>query len=495
MAATRRTRQPPVSRPTGPLEPGPVRATALLATLPKPWDEPALTAVIARAVRSQKRKIVVLDDDPTGSQTMHDIDVLTAWDGERLQAAFAGPDPAFYILTNSRSLPAAETRALNAEIAASLAKAARETGVDFDLVSRSDSTLRGHYPLEMDVLQATLEQQAGLRFDGHILVPAFFEGGRITAGNIHWVAEGEMLIPAGQTPYARDPAFGYHASDLRDWIAEKSGGRTSPCDVLAISLEDVRRGGPDRVERMLLAGHTGQPVIVNCAGYPDLHVFVAGLLRAEAAGKRYLFRTAASFVKARSANPDRPMLTAGELGVRRGPGPGGLVVVGSYIGKSSEQLLALQSRAGVASVELNVDKVLSGQERSTEIARAAERLGRALIAGQTAVVFTSRDHVIGNSEEESLRIGQNVSAALVDVVRGVRITPRFVVAKGGITSSDIATKALEASQGRVLGQIMPGVSAWRLDVGSRYPGLLYVVFPGNVGGRSALADAVTVLNG
>ncbi len=355
---------------------GPVARRALFATLPPEWPDAGLEAKLVRAVAANGRKVVVLDDDPTGSQTMHDIDVLTTWGVEELRAALLGPDRTFYILTNSRSLPVNEAVALNAEVATNLAAARRATGVEFELVSRSDSTLRGHYPAEIDALQATVERELADErrpaFDGQVLLPFFGEGGRYTIGNVHWVADGEWLLPAGQTEYARDLVFGYRSSDLREWVAEKTGGRIPPEEVRSITLEDLRLGGPARVAESLARIGGGRPVIVNCAGYSDLRVFIAGLLEAEAAGQRFLFRTGASFVKQRSALPDRAPLGPAELGIAAAPS-GGLVVVGSYIRKSGDQLRALLGEKGLVGVELDVLRVLDAPygrgERAAEIER------------------------------------------------------------------------------------------------------------------------------
>ena len=77
----------------------------------------------------------------------------------------------------------------------------------------------------------------------------------------------------------------------------------------------------------------------------------------------------------------------------------------------------------------------------------------------------------------------------------VTFRPRFVIAKGGITSSDVAARVLRVRRGMVVGQIIPGVPLWRLGEESRWPGLIYVSFPGNLGGPTALTDVVEKLSG
>jgi len=93
-----------------------------------------------------------------------------------------------------------------------------------------------------------------------------------------------------------------------------------------------------------------------------------------------------------------------------------------------------------------------------------------------------------------LDIGRRVSDALIAIVQGLAVTPRYLIAKGGITSSDTATHGLGVRRAVVLGQAIPGVPVWQLGAESKYPGLGYVVFPGNVGADTALADLVARLH-
>ncbi|HXF61508.1 MAG TPA: four-carbon acid sugar kinase family protein [Caldilineaceae bacterium] len=452
-----------------------------LASLPAPWPEDLLPAIRAQLAES-RRKLVVLDDDPTGTQTVHQTPVLTTWTVDALAAELAAPGPVFYVLTNSRSLPLQDAQALNAEIGQNLAAAARAAQRDFGVVSRSDSTLRGHYPGEVEALTQAL----GMRVDATLLIPFFLEGGRYTLNNIHYVAEGDRLTPAAQTPFAQDAAFGYRASYLPAWVEEKTGGQVPADAVATISLSDLRQGGPDVVCAQLMALQDNTVCVVNAAALRDLEVLVAALLRAEAAGKRFLYRTAASFVQVRAGLAARPLLTAGELGLA-GEG-GALFVVGSYVPKTTGQVNALLAQPGLLHVEVDVPALLDQDRRAGEIARARVQAATALAAGQDVVLATSRTLVTGADAASSLAIGQQVSAALVEIVGGLGTAPRYLVAKGGITASDIATKALGIRRALVLGQILPGVPVWQTGPECRFPGLAYVVFPGNVGGADALVE-------
>ncbi len=472
-------------------DPTPVRLETLLAGLPPEWPADALPTIRAEAA-ALGRVVVALDDDPTGTQTVHGIDVLTEWSVPTLVDALAGAPAAFYILTNSRALPTGEAVALAQSVGANLAEAARQTGRDVCVISRSDSTLRGHYPAEVDAVQDALARGLDVQFHGQVIAPFFYDGGRLTAGDVHYVREGDTLVPAAQTEFARDAAFGYRASNLRDWVAEKTGGRVAATAVQAIGLEDIRQGGPERVAKLFCEAPVGSVTIVNAVSERDIEVAALGALRAEAAGRRFVYRTAASFVRARAGIPQRGLLTAQEL--VGGSTGGGLVVVGSYIQKSSAQLTHLLALPQVVGVELNVADILAGQADAAA-ARAAQAGNEALAGGGVAVVYTSRGLVTGANAEASLAIGHAVSDALIRVVRLIERRPRFVVAKGGITSSDTATQGLGIRRARVLGQILPGVPVWQAGVESRWPGVPYIVFPGNVGGPEAMATVVGLLSG
>lgn len=469
----------------------------LLDPLPPEWPEDLMPTIQSMVLESGT-KIIVLDDDPTGTQTVYDVPVLTGWSQAALIPVLAERGAVAYILTNSRSVPLAEARAMNREIATNLLAARAATGRDFVVVSRSDSTLRGHYPGEV----AALADGLGQSFDATLIIPFFLEGGRLTIHDTHYVAEGDWLVPAAETEFARDATFGYRNSDLRAWVSEKHGGALAPDDIASISLADLRVGGPAAVVRSLSRMSGGRVCVVNAATYRDMEVFVAGLLQAEAAGRRFLYRTAASFVRVRGGLLPRDLLTAGELSAperRRSalnrPNPGGLILVGSYVQKSTDQMMAAAALPGVTSLELSTEALLEADSREDEILRVSDRVNQSLSAGSDTLVYTGRRLVTGPDRASSLRVGQLVSSAVVAVVQNISEAPAWVIAKGGITSSDVATEGLHVGRAQVLGQALPGVPIWRTGQESRWPGLIYVVFPGNVGGPHALADMIQILRG
>lgn len=469
----------------------------MLAGLPDPRrDDDRLRAAI-RAMRAADGLLLgVLDDDPTGSQAVHGVQVVTALEEEAYAAALAGPAATCFVLTNTRSLDGPAAAEVNVRAARGLVSVAERRGTRVQLVSRSDSTLRGHVMTEVAALESVRRATAGHGYDGVLLVPAFLEAGRLTAGDIHWARAGGRLVPVGETEFARDAAFGYRASNLRDFVAEKSGGAIRRDDVASIGLADIRLGGPGRVRELLAGVRDGRWAVVNATEYSDLEAVAAGVLMAERAGSSFLFRTGPSFVRALAGmDPRAPLRGAGIWPAGGRPPSGhGLVVVGSHVGQTSRQLAALQARGGIASVELDVPAVVAGREVAAETAR---QVTAALHDGDV-LLYTSRAVAVGEDGAGSLAIARAVSAALSRIAgEALAARPAWIVAKGGITSHDIAQHGLGIRRAEVAGQLFPGViSLLRpLDAAPGAMGVPYVVFAGNVGDDETLADVVAILNG
>lgn len=454
-------------------------AAQVLATLPTPWAEEALIG-IRQTLRNSPRKIVVLDDDPTGTQTVEDITVVTQWDKETLRDAFAEPTPGFFILTNSRALTDVGTTELHREILAKLAAAAGD--LPYTIVSRSDSTLRGHFLTEAKVIGEFRGP-----FDMIVLAPFFQAGQRLTLNDTHYLIDQGKLIPCHETPFAQDKVFGYKASHLPTWVEEKTNGETKAEDVVTIPLDTIRQQGPDGVFEILAQATSGSTCIVNACTQKDMEVFAAAALRFEESGKNVLYRTAAAFVAARlGVRPPPPLLP--EFIANRAD-RGGLIVVGSYVPKSSEQLAKLLELDELVAIELDVNELLNSDTPDSYLKTLGVKLEESLESGQDVVIYTSRGLVFSEAKEQNLDIGGRVADALVDLVKSLKESPGFVIAKGGITSSTIATDALQIRKAQVLGQLVPGVPVWRASEDSRFPKIDLVIFPGNVGGPDSLCEA------
>lgn len=454
-------------------------------------------ALLKAALDQQRDKIVVIDDDPTGVQTVHDIHVYTDWTEQSILEGFEEENRMFFLLTNSRSMTQKETREVHEDIARGVIKASRATGKPFVLISRSDSTLRGHFPLETETLRREIERAGEPPYDGEILCPFFCEGGRYTLGNVHYVREGEKLTPAGQTEFARDRSFGYTHSRLDEWCEEKTGGAYPASTTTCIPLEMLRNLDADGVARLLADVHGFGKVVVNAAAYEDVKVFLAGYLKARAAGKRFLFRTAAAVPKLLGGVSDKPLLTRGEL-VSGDSQSGGLIVAGSHVQKTTDQLAELTAGlADLERIEFHVSRALEEGGLEAEAARVRELAQESLRAGKDTLVYTSRKRmdVAGLDKEQQLKLSVDISNAVTSVVAELEIQPAFIVAKGGITSSDIGVRALRVRRALVMGQVAPGVPVWQTDGESKFPYMPYVIFPGNVGDRTTLLQVVKRLRG
>ena len=465
----------------------------ILTSFP-PVDEAAVDALLRAEIAKDDTKFIVLDDDPTGVQTVHDISVYTDWSVESIKSGLTEPQKIFYILTNSRGLTAEQTTAVHKEIAANIVAAARETGKKYLVMSRSDSTLRGHFPLETELLRQSLAE-SGLHVDGEILCPFFKEGGRFTLGNTHYVKYGDELVPAAQTEFAKDKTFGYSHSDLPAYIEEKTAGAYPAGSVTCISLEELRGQDYDAITAKLTAVTDFRKVCVNAVDYCDVKVFAVALYRAMAQGKTFLFRTAAGLVKVVGGITDIPLLRRQDM-VQVDTHTGGVVVVGSHTQKTTAQLEALLKLPCVVPIQFDSDLVLQGDEVFyAEVDRCVALEEEVIRSGRVAVCFTSRKllTVENDTPESALIRSVKISDGVQSLVGRLKVTPAFIIAKGGITSSTVGTEALGVKRANVLGQICPGIPVWQTDDTSKFPKIPYVIFPGNVGDADTLRQAVEIL--
>lgn len=468
-------------------------STEILTSFQK-IDEAYIDSLLKKEIEANNKKIVVLDDDPTGVQTVHDISVYTNWDKDSIRQGFEEENNLFYVLTNSRGFTEDQTTKAHHEIAEVVDEVARETGKEYIFISRSDSTLRGHYPLETQLLKADYEKNTGKTINGEIMCPFFKEGGRFTIDNVHYVKYGEELVPANETEFAKDKTFGYTAYTMPEYIEEKTKGEYKAADVTCISLEDIHNMDIDKIEAQLMEVTGFNKVIVNAVDYADVKVFCTALYRAMAKGKVFMFRTAAAIVKVMGAVTDQPLLTREQMVVKETTN-GGIVVVGSHTEKTTKQVECLKELKDIEFIELDATLVKDDDAFEAEVSRCLAREEECIRAGKTVCCYTTRALITADTgdKEDELRLSVKISDAVQSLVGRLSITPSFVIAKGGITSSDVGTKALEVKKANVLGQIKLGIPVWQTGEESKFPLTPYVIFPGNVGEISTLKEAVEVL--
>ncbi len=493
----------------------------VLAAFPAEVQIPAqlVADAVAASSATSPRVLVVLDDDPTGTQSVADLAVLTQWDVADFAWAFTHirqnqTKPAVYVLTNTRSLDPAEAAARNEEIVRN-ALAAAAGNVRLGFVSRSDSTLRGHYPLEPDVIAATVAAETGEATDGVVIVPAFPDAGRVTIGGVHYMrGTGEdagTLTPVAETEFAKDASFGFKNSEMAKYVEEKSRGRFPAGDVIVLDLNIIRAGASAQdptisakaIADALESATNSTPIVADIVTENDFRALALGLEEAERRGKKLLYRVGPPFVRGRIGQEIRTALTSQEAFAGNTPSTaGGLIVVGSHVGVTTRQLNALTAEHSSArTIEIDVEKLIAGTESAGEseaeayIATVVSDVVDALRKGDV-IVHTSRLLIKTDDAAASLKIARTVSSAVVAVVNRTLKTfpPRFVIAKGGITSSDVAAHGLEIRHAIVRGPMLPGiVSLWE-PVDGPAKGIPYIVFAGNVGDDQSLTEVTRKLS-
>ncbi|WP_298502706.1 four-carbon acid sugar kinase family protein [uncultured Maribacter sp.] len=441
------------------------------------------TSEIRQLLKEKKKIIVVLDDDPTGTQTVHNVPIITEWTEEIIKKEVLS-NRIFFILTNSRSLPSKEANIVGKTIGQRLRTIAEKYDRHLIVVSRGDSTLRGHYPGEVNALAEGLN----LPNAKHILVPAFFEGGRYTFKDVHYVQEKDSFTPAGETPFAKDNTFGYQSSNLIDWIKEKSDNKISSDTIHSLSVDSLRKEKA-RVQTSILENSELTHIISNATANIDLEKLALACL---STNEPLLYRTAASFVNAISGIQPKALLSKGQV-LGHNNNHGALIVIGSYVPKTTEQLNYLKQHTSAIFIELNVTNVVQESIFRKETLSISNEVENFINSGKTVVLYTSRTIVKGETKEDSLKIVNLVSKGVIAIVQNLKTTPKYILAKGGITSSDIATKALMVRRAIVIGQISKGIPVWELGYESKFPRVPYIVFPGNVGSKNTLNDIIKLL--
>ncbi len=398
-------------------------------------------------------KLVVLDDDPTGIQTVHGCLLITQWDEDSVRKGFADAEPFFYILTNTRAMTREDAEQVTREAMEMVVKVNQDYGYRLIIVSRSDSCLRGHFPLETDVMRQCLVAHGYSVYEKTPFCPAFIEAGRVTIDGVHYMRDGERLIPVSETEFARDNVFAYHTSVLRDYIQEKGAN-------------------PDDY------------IIVNAQDYDELYRFAEHLTSSLLPlTSSIVIRSSSSLPKAISGIADIPLL---DRTILKQAGVG-CFIVGSHVKKTTQQLEHLLQQEGTCAIEVDVQRILD--DAPLLMSETLDTIQQVVDMGLTPVVYTSRQEIRLDDANLRQHLGQQVSDFLVDIVYRLPFTPAYLVGKGGITSHDILTKGLGIKSARVLGQIINSVPCVMAE---KFP---YIIFPGNVGNEQSLSEVFNKLKG
>jgi uncharacterized protein YgbK (DUF1537 family) len=411
-------------------------------------------------------KTIVLDDDPTGTQSATGVTVLLDSDADLIAAALSRAD-AVYVQTNSRALDEAAAVALVSRVKSDGEAAAARLGESVRFVLRGDSTLRGHVFAETEVF---LEGDAVMLF-----VPAFPDGGRTTVDGVHLVRVAGESFPAHETEYAEDPVFPFSTGVLVDYVAEKSDRSAVP-----VSLEAVRSGG---LAEVLADAAPGSVVVPDVETAADIAAIEVAVDAAAEAGARIVVRSAAPLAAALAGVSSDGLLPVPLVSEARPT----LLVCGSHTAGATAQLAPVIDAWGAPTV---VDTSEALGDPSAAGRRAAESTRAQLDDGLLAVATTER---VRSSDHGTLDHGEKVMSALTTAVRGVLPAVDVVVSKGGITSAEVAHTGVGASSAVVLGQVLPGVSVWSMHAHDGRE-ILYVVVPGNVGEPDTLTRVLSALS-
>ncbi|WP_242204107.1 four-carbon acid sugar kinase family protein [Aestuariivivens insulae] len=437
---------------------------------------------------TSNKTCVIIDDDPTGNQTVYDVPILTQWDLNTLIHEFKKETRTFFILTNSRSLSKEKSSAIYKEISKNILKASQLTLRDYTIVSRSDSTLRGHFS-EIEAIKQSGDFNKAIT----VFAPVMFEGGRVTISDIHYINENQKLVPVNKTAFSKDHTFAYMNADLKYYIEEKTNGKTKAPNVVSISIETIRTMDVNALCTLISAIAPGKYCIINAVSYSDLDKVAQALLLAEKSGKKILYRTSSSFAPSYIGLTPKPLLDTEQLIDPKNKN-GGLTIVGSYVPKSSSQLKhVFENNNQITTIVVDVEIVL-GPRSTAYLESIISNINKTTESGRDAIVYTSRKLITGNNAKTNIDIATKISQALVTMVNGIKVCPKYILAKGGITSHDLAIKGLYMNRSKVLGQILPGVPVWEMGMETRFPKLLYIVFPGNIGDEKSLSEIIKKLS-
>ncbi len=426
------------------------------------------SGLLSERIDVDPRRVVVIDDDPTGTQTVSGVDVILEPGRAAYERFFAGSARSIYVLSNSRALDRPHAIRLVRTIARELREAAAAAGRSVAIVLRGDSTLRGHVFAEVDAVGAAPCVT--------LLAPALPEAGRTTVDGIQWLAlPGERRIPVADTEFANDPTFGYRSLTIAAWVAEVGCGRST----VVVPLEAIRSVGPAAIRDALLSAPDGTVVVPEAESRQDLVIAAIGLLEAEALGRAVVVRSAGTFAAIRAGLDPHPI-----DGVAVAPPGRVLTVCGSHTAATTSQLLRLAEASGAAPREVAADAAAGRREdRVAAVADLTAVVRSDLLRDGSAIIATPRANVSGDAFTS---VGAPLMQMLVEVVTAVRSDLDGVISKGGITSAEVARRGLGASRARVCGQLAPGVALWDVpSVGRHVP---CAIVPGNVGGPETLVD-------
>ncbi|ABB50750.1 conserved hypothetical protein [Prochlorococcus marinus str. MIT 9312] len=442
-------------------------------------------------------KFVVIDDDPTGSQTVHDCLLLLKWDCPTLVKGFESKSNLFFILANTRSLSENDAKLIIEEICRNLKTVIASQFYEEEIIfiSRGDSTLRGHNYLEPSALNSCLGP-----FDATFHVPAFIEGKRLTINGSHFVDK----TPIDKTIFARDTIFGYETSNIKNLLFQKSKSKLNLDDIQNLFLSDLEILNDEEnniIFKKLKNLKNNKHVIVDVENYSQIKKFSL-IIKKLTKQKKFLFRTAASFI---SSISEKNSVRQGEtffsnLRIRTKEKfflPG-LVIVGSYVELSTIQLKNLLEISTCKPIELDVFEFFkisasenNQKKRNLFKNKFLKEIRLSFEQGKTPVLFTSRKFMSLDYSEQ-FNFYNSLAFFIAELVADLKYEIGYLVSKGGITTNVILSDGLNADYVYLEGQILTGISVVTCNLKNDEK-LPIITHPGNIGTKDSLVNIWKVL--
>ncbi|WP_269611630.1 four-carbon acid sugar kinase family protein [Prochlorococcus marinus] len=445
-------------------------------------------------------KIIIFDDDPTGSQTVYGCPLLLNWDEQTLEKAFKKSSPLIFILANTRSLSSILAVKKTREICSSIKNFFLTKGYskdDYFYISRGDSTLRGHGVLEPAILAEELGP-----FHATFHIPAFLEGGRTTENGIHYLNG----IPVHETDFGRDNIFGFSTSDLAKWIEEKSFGKIQAENILHIGIKqlDMAINNEDGFKSLLsfLSKLENNISVVVDAKLPNHLETLVRAIKVVSKEKRFLFRTAASFINSFSELPPNPNNTEDLVSLKSKNNKfeykPGLIMIGSHVKLATDQLEVLLNDKSCEGLEIPVSKLANifaledYQDKILELEKILlSRINYILDIKKVPVLYTTREEMMFSSYTKRMKFGLELAEFMAILVGKINNKFGYIISKGGITTQLLLQKGLNFNQVDLKGQILPGLSIVKSN--SDQYDLPVVTFPGNLGNDKTLLESFRLM--
>ncbi|KGF92085.1 MULTISPECIES: four-carbon acid sugar kinase family protein [Prochlorococcus] len=437
-------------------------------------------------------KFVVIDDDPTGSQTVHDCLLLLKWDCSTLVKGFESKSNLFFILANTRSLSENDAQLTIEEICKNLktVMASHSYEEEIIFISRGDSTLRGHNFIEPSALNSCLGP-----FDATFHIPAFIEGKRLTINGSHFVDK----TPINQTIFARDKIFGYETSNVKNLLFKKSKSQINFEDIQNLLLSDIEILNDEEnniVFKTLKNLKNNKHVIVDVENYSQLKKFSL-VIKKLTKQKKFLFRTAASFISSisekKSASQGKTFFSNLRIRNKENSFLPGLIIVGSYVELSTIQLKNLLEISNCSPIELDVFEFfkINSSDNNQELKnyfknKFLREIRLSFDQGKTPVLFTSRK-ILSLDYSEQFNLYNSLAFFIAELVADLKYEIGYLISKGGITTNVILSNGLNADYVYLEGQILTGISVvtYNLKNDEKLP---IVTHPGNIGTKDSLVN-------